>query len=178
MSAAWPVYLVGYRGTGKTTVARLLADRLGVPWLDADTLLEERAGRTIREVFADEGEAGFRDRESAVLRSLPAGRCVVATGGGVVLRPENRDVLKRGTAVWLTAPPAVLWERMQADATTAARRPNLAQGGLAEVESLLAARTPHYAEVAALAFDTAAASPEPVAATIAAWLDAAGRRPG
>lgn len=173
MSAAiGPLFLIGYRGSGKTTIARLLGRRLGWPWLDADTLLEERAGRTIREIFAVEGEAGFRDREAAVLRELTELRAhVIATGGGVVLRPENRTLLRRGRVVWLTASPSVLWERMQSDVTTAARRPDLAQGGIAEVEQLLAARTPLYAACAERTLD-AAAPPEEIAAAIEAWLGA------
>lgn len=167
-----PLFLIGSRGSGKTTVARLLAQRLGWPWLDADVLLEERAGRTIRAVFADEGEVGFRERESALLRELAElSSHVLATGGGVVLRPENRALLRRGHVVWLTAPPALLWERLQSDATTATRRPDLAQGGLAEIEQLLATRAPLYASCAALTVD-AAAPPETVAATIETWLRA------
>src|SRR6516225_5630423 len=89
------LFLVGYRGTGKTTVARLLAARLGWEWVDADAVLEGRYGRSIRRIFADEGEAGFRDKEAAVLVDLCRGRRqVVATGGGVVLRPENRARLR------------------------------------------------------------------------------------
>src|SRR5215475_13362099 len=133
-----PIFLIGYRGTGKTSVARELAAKLGVSWIDADALLEERAGKTIREIFDSEGEASFRDRESAVLQELATFDGVVATGGGVVLRPENQEILKRSKVVWLTAPANVIWRRLQADTSTADRRPNLAQGGLAEVESLLA----------------------------------------
>src|SRR5438477_10775117 len=86
------VFLIGPRGSGKTTVARLLADRLGWAWLDADAVLEAQGGRSIRQLFAAEGEEGFRRREMAVLEEISRGcRQVVATGGGVVLRAENRD---------------------------------------------------------------------------------------
>ena len=172
-----PLFLIGYRGTGKTTVARLLADRLGWEWRDADAVLEERVGRSIRDIFADEGEAGFRDRESELLRELTAlDRVVVATGGGVVLRPQNRELLRRGTVVWLRAAAEVLWRRMREDASTAERRPNLAQGGLAEVEQLLAVRTPLYEQCADWVADTDTATPEDVAESIAAWLAGPGRK--
>lgn len=170
------LFLIGYRGTGKTTTARLLAPRLGWDWCDADAVLEERFGTSIRQIFAAEGEAGFRDKESAILSEL-AGRqrLVIATGGGVILRPENRARLRAGQVVWLKAAPEVLWRRMQQDVTTTERRPNLAGGGLVEIEELLAAREPHYRACAGLALDTATAAPEQVAETIAAWL--LGERP-
>lgn len=165
-----PLFLIGYRGTGKTSVARELSTLLARPWVDADAVLEERAGQTIREVFATEGEASFRDRESAVIRDLANFDGIVATGGGVVLRPENRDVLACGHVVWLTAPADVIWRRIQTDATTAARRPNLAQGGLEEIESLLAIREPLYRQCAHLIIDSTADGPTAIANAIAKSL--------
>ena len=166
------LFLVGYRGTGKTTTAQLLAGRLGWDWLDADQVLEARHGKTIKQIFAEEGEAGFRDKEAALLAELcRAQRHVIATGGGIVLRPENRERLKAaGQVVWLTADPATLWQRIAGDATTAERRPNLTVGGLAEVEQLLQAREPLYREVAQLIVDTARQTPAEVAEIIARWL--------
>lgn len=169
------VFLIGNRGAGKTAVARALAPLLGWTALDADALLEERAGKSIRDIFAGEGEAGFRDRESAILREL----CelqdhVIATGGGVVLREENRIALKRGNVVWLRAPAEVLWQRMQTDATTAQRRPNLAQGGLAEVRELLTIREPLYQACQDLTLDAAEQAPAEIAAQIAKWLAVSG----
>src|SRR5688500_16237666 len=95
--------LIGYRGTGKTTVARLLAERLGWPWLDADDEIERRAGKSIAEIFADGGEAGFRDLESHVLAEIVhRDRHVLALGGGAILRAENRAMIKQSsTVVWL-----------------------------------------------------------------------------
>jgi shikimate kinase len=165
------VFLIGYRGSGKTATARLLAERLGWTWSDADAVLEARHGRTIRQIFADEGEAGFRDKEAEVLADLAAGaRQVIATGGGVILRAENRALLRRGLVVWLTAPAPVLWQRLQEDATTRDRRPALAGGGLEEIEQLLAARQPHYAACADLVVDTTQREPGAVAEEIAGWL--------
>jgi shikimate kinase len=179
VNADAPLFLIGYRGTGKTTVARLLAGRLGWAGLDADDLLEARAGQTIRAVFAEEGEAGFREREAAVLEELcRRPRCVVATGGGVVLRPENRQRLKEaGLVVWLTADAETIWARLQQDAATAERRPALTIGGLAEVRELLAAREPLYRASAHWAVDTVGRTPEVVADLILAHL-AAVRRGG
>ena len=97
-------------------------------------------------------------------------RHVVATGGGVVLRPENRARLAAGKVVWLTAGPEVLWDRLQEDATSSQRRPNLAQGGLAEIEDMLRVRAPLYAACADWTVDVAARSPEEVAELIYQWL--------
>ena len=158
-----PIFLIGYRGAGKTAIARALAARMNRPWIDADAVLEQQAGKSIRAIFAEEGEPSFRDRESAVLKELANFDGIVATGGGVVLRPENRTILKRGQVVWLTAPADVIWRRLQADTNTAARRPNLAQGGLAEIESLLALREPLYRECATITVDSTLDGPDLIA---------------
>lgn len=147
------IFLIGYRGSGKTTVAEVLAQLLGWKWLDADAELERKQGKTIKQIFADEGEAAFRDYEAAILAEIADGnRQIVALGGGVVLREMSRKLLReRGQVVWLKAPAEVLFERILADKTTAERRPNLtAQGGIDEIRTLLALREPLYAAVADL----------------------------
>lgn len=125
------LYLVGYRGSGKSSVGAVIAKRLVLPFFDADTVLEMDAGKSIRDIFITEGEGGFRDRESATLRKLAGlNRAVIATGGGVILRAENRELLRTtGMVVWLTAPAELLWDRISIDPMTAVRRPNLAGGG-------------------------------------------------
>jgi shikimate kinase len=163
------VILVGPRCTGKTTAGRHLAALLGWDFTDADEHLEAVGGKSVAEIFAAEGEAGFREREAAALAELCAReRCVIATGGGAVLREANRRLLAaRGFVAWLTATPETLWARMRGDPTTAARRPNLtAAGGEDEVRQLLAAREPLYREVAHFAVATDALSPEAVASAI------------
>src|SRR6266542_2986856 len=138
------IFLIGYRATGKSTVARLLAARLGWDCVDADEALATRYGRTIRQIFAEEGEAGFRDKEAAVLEELcRRPRLVVATGGGVILREANRLRLRAaGRVVWLTAKAETIWSRLQQDPTTSERRPALTVGVLAEVFVLLSTRQP------------------------------------
>lgn len=166
------VYLIGYRGTGKTTVARLLAERLGAAAVDADEWLEAAAGCSIRDLFAAGGEPLFRDHEAAAVRALTArDGLVVSWGGGVILRSENRVALRNGRTVWLRATPATLWQRIACDPTTGERRPNLtATGGLDEIEQVLAIRTPLYAEAADWEIDTDRAPPGAIAAAIADWL--------
>jgi shikimate kinase len=165
------VFLIGYRGCGKTTVARHLAAHLGWPWVDADEAIETRAGKSIKQIFAEGGEEAFRDLESAIVAELAAGdQQVVSLGGGAVLRAENRAALAgRGLVVWLQALPESLAARIAADATTAERRPNLtSQGGIDEIRTLLDKRAPLYAELADLVVETDRLSPEGVAERIAA----------
>ncbi|HEX4589121.1 MAG TPA: shikimate kinase, partial [Gemmataceae bacterium] len=147
------VYLVGPRGSGKTTVGRLLAERLGCKFLDADVELEARAGRSITDIFAVESETGFREAEADLLADLAGlDRHVIACGGGAVVRPENRDRLRTtGYCVWLFGDPATLCRRLDSDPTTASRRPALTDlPGPAEMERLVREREPLYREVAHL----------------------------
>ncbi len=176
-----PIFLIGYRGTGKTAVARELAAQLKCDWVDADQVIERDAGKTIAAIFADEGEERFRDLEARTVTALsrpstssgPVGkrRVIVALGGGAVLRKENRDAITAaGPVIWLTASIDTIVERLAADPTTVSRRPNLTTGGRAEIESLLAIRTPLYRECATLVVDTEGKTPAQVAAEIVANL--------
>jgi shikimate kinase len=169
------IFLIGPRGSGKSTVARLVAGLLGWDWVDADEWIEAKAGRSIRAIFADEGEAGFRDRESAVLRELCGlRRHVVATGGGVVLREANRELLRSGWVVWLWADPDTLWLRLQGDSAPAERRPALTPaGGRDEVVEVLRVREPLYRACADLALPTGGLTPEEVAAEVVRCFPAA-----
>lgn len=169
------VTLIGYRGCGKSTVAPALAERLGWPWFDADVELERRAGRSIREIFARDGEPFFRDLEQAVLADLLArGDVVVAAGGGAVLREANRATMRRaGPVFWLSATADVLFERIHGDPTTAARRPSLT--GLdprEEILQLLSKREPLYRETATAVIDAGRRSVADIVAEILATLGA------
>lgn len=151
------VVLIGYRGTGKTTVGKLLAARWSLDVVDADCELEAQAGKSIAEIFADEGEPSFRDRETAVLKELVSRpRCVVSAGGGAVLREENREILRAAEwIVWLKATPETIADRVLADETTNLRRPRLTtSGGMQEIVALLAQREPLYRQMAHCEVDT------------------------
>jgi shikimate kinase len=148
------VVLVGLMGSGKTTVGRRLARQLDRDFVDADVALEETAGRSIAAIFADDGEAAFREIECDVLSSLldRPEPVVVAAGGGAVVAEANRTRLADPsvTVVWLDASPAFLASRAQAKA----HRPLLASGDPRETfVRLHAERAPLYAEVADLVVD-------------------------
>ena len=163
------IFLVGYRGTGKTTVARLLAERIGWSWLDADAALEAKSGRPIADIFARDGEKVFRDLEADVLaETCKLSRQVVASGGGVVLRTENRQLMRRtGRVVWLTADHDTIWSRLQADEASGRPRPALTVGGRAEIEELLRIREPLYRACADVVVETGGRTPEEIAEEIA-----------
>ena len=161
--------LIGYRATGKTTVAQVLSRRLGWNWMDADVEIERRAGKSIAEIFAEDGEPVFRDIEAQVIVDLCKGeQLVLAAGGGAPLRPESRQAMRAaGQVVWLKAEPETILTRMSGDTTTAGRRPDLTnRGGLAEIVDLLGKRTAIYRESAHLEVDTEGKTPEQIAGEI------------
>lgn len=147
------IYLVGMPGAGKSTVGRALAKCLHLTFVDADQAITDRTGVAIATIFELEGEAGFRQREAALIDELSArSDLVVATGGGVILRESNRTSLRAtGTVVYLRAKIDDLWARTQHDS----KRPLLrAENPRAVLASLLEIREPLYAEVADLVVET------------------------
>lgn len=164
-----PVF-VGMPGSGKSTVARQLARRLGVDAADTDAEIERRLGESIRGFFEREGEAAFRDIEEQVIDELTRGQpCVLATGGGAVLRPINRQRLReRGTVVYLRASPEQLFKRLRHDT----KRP-LLQGvdPLKKLQALYAERDPLYRECAHFVIDTRSAPLSMLVSRIMMQLD-------
>ncbi|BAO28404.1 shikimate kinase [Sulfuritalea hydrogenivorans sk43H] len=141
------IYLVGMPGAGKTTVGRQLARRMQRTFVDADHEIETRTGVRIPVIFDIEGEQGFRDRESRVIAELAdESNLIVATGGGVVLRPQNRAALRQGgTVIYLHVAPRLLFERTRLDPN----RPLLQVADpMQKIEELFAVRDPLYREVA------------------------------
>lgn len=149
--------LIGYRCCGKTSVGRALARVLKRRFVDTDDLIEEQAGRAIQEMVLEEGWETFRARETETLTGLAGGgNLVIATGGGVVTRPENVRILRRsGVLLWLRAGPGVIRERMAKEERDGRVRPPLAgKDVLEEIEEILAARDPLYAEAADARIET------------------------
>lgn len=162
--------IVGLPGVGKTTVADAVAGRLGMSAVDLDERIEAAAGRDVAEIFASEGEAGFRDREEAVLAELvdpDEPRWLVSCGGGVIVRAANRRRLRSRTrCVWLDADPTVLADRLWAERST---RPLL--GGAVDraalvrrLHALRDERAGYFEEVAADRIDVGALTPSDVVA--------------
>lgn len=148
-----PIFLVGPMGAGKSTIGKLLAAQLGLPFADSDKVLEDRTGADIPWIFDVEGEAGFRRRESEVLADLcNAQPQVVATGGGIVLLPENRALLKaQGFVVYLRASLDQLVERTSKNSN----RPLLqVSDPRSKLREILQQREAFYSEVADLVCDT------------------------
>lgn len=162
--------LVGMMGVGKSTVGAVLAERLARPFVETDALVEAEAGRRIAEIFADQGEAGFREHERRAVRAAATrdGQ-VISAGGGAVLDDRNvADLRRNGVLVLLDAPADVLAARLE----TVSDRPLLGDEPAERLDLLLDERNPTYGEVADHTVD-ATAGPETVAADILSW--AAGR---
>jgi shikimate kinase len=167
--------LIGYRGSGKSTVGKIIADRLLRPFWDTDLEIEARSGRSIAAIFAEEGEPSFRDWEeqtiAAIVGESPDG--VLATGGGVVLREANRRRIRDfGFVAWLQTRPEELARRLETDPRSLASRPALTgEGTLGEIVPVLAARTALYRELADAVVETDGKSPDLIASSlIDCWL--------
>ena len=161
------IVLIGMPGCGKSTIGRLLARRLNVPFFDSDQVIEQRLGETIRSYFDREGESAFRDVEEAVLRDVlqpAAGDAVVATGGGAVLRPANRQQMRvAAQVIYLRATPEDIFRRVRYDT----KRP------LLQVDNPLAKLQELYRETAHFVVETARARTAAVVNLITMQLEQA-----
>jgi shikimate kinase len=145
------IVLIGYRGSGKSTIGRKLADRLWQTFVDVDDLIVSRAGKSIKEIFAQDGEPRFREIETDVVRELSRmEEGVIGLGGGTLMREENRAAFKAAghKLVYLRCEPDELLRRVQADPQSASTRPNLTAlgGGIEEIRQVLGQREPVYRE--------------------------------
>ena len=159
------LFLIGFMGAGKSTVGRSLASRLGLPFYDLDTLIEERSGQTIQEIFAAAGESAFRRLETEILRQIVSeGPGVIATGGGTFTLAENREIIQaNGVSIWLDGPTDHIIER----GGLGEHRP-LWQGE-EKARELLERRLPAYRQ-ADLRFDLRESTPEKAAEHLAELL--------
>lgn len=158
------LYLIGMMGSGKSTVGKVLADQLGYRFFDTDTLVEQIAKQSVSQIFAEVGEAEFRQLEGQVLRELSAyTRLVIATGGGIILKQDNWSALRHGVIVWLKVPVEQLYQRLQTDTT----RPLLQDPNpQAKLQSLLEQRQSLYAQADVQVEHIPGESPEQLAQRI------------
>lgn len=161
------IVLLGFMGTGKSSVGERLAKRLGMRYLDMDEVIEEEEGITVREIFERYGEPYFRDKESEICRRISTlDGYVISTGGGVVLREENMDCLrKNGLLISLTARPEVIYKRIHKDKT----RPLLQGNPIKRIRELLTFREPYYRK-ADLLVDTSSLSIQEVVERITMYI--------
>ncbi|OAT49828.1 shikimate kinase AroL [Providencia heimbachae] len=138
-------YIIGPRGSGKTTIGKQLAEYKGYQFVDTDKLILERAGKSIAEIVEQHGWDYFRQLESDVLQSIKQDNVIVSTGGGIILAEENQRVMRdNGTVVYLNANPNVLVQRLAAE-PQADQRPSLTgKSLLAEIEEVMQQREPIY----------------------------------
>jgi shikimate kinase len=169
VNAAKSIVLIGMMGAGKSSVGRSLQRRSGLARLDTDEMLAAESGMSIAQIFEKHGEEKFRDAETDVLRKLAPDRpAIIVTGGGIVLRAENVDLLKRvGTIVWLAADETILFER----AARRDHRPLLQnENPRATFSKLFREREPLYAAAADIRIDTSRLTHDEVAETILAKI--------
>jgi len=161
------IVIVGMPASGKSTVGQSLAKRLGVPYVDTDALIEQHTGKLIREIFATDGEEVFRKIEEEVVASALAREGVISLGGGAILSPRTRALLREHEVVWLDVSVATATRRAGMNQL----RPLLLGDVRHRMQTLLEARLPLYREVATLRIDTNRRSASRVATRIVAYLN-------
>ncbi|HID30466.1 MAG TPA: shikimate kinase [Desulfobacterales bacterium] len=175
------IVLIGYRGTGKTSVGAVLSEKLGKAFCDTDDYIEEKVKRPISEMVEREGWAFFRAKEKEAIREVSSREnCVIAAGGGAILDAENVENLKKnGVAVLLKATTQTIHERMHADKKTGQQRPSLTgKDPYREIEEVLEFRRPFYQEAMDFSVDTTSKSIDQVVDEIIERLGKYGRLNG
>lgn len=170
--------LIGYRGSGKTSVAAALSRMLGLPTFDSDKIVQDRAGCTIAEIFSRQGETAFRDLEEAAITDVLSGPdAILSAGGGAILRESTRTRMRSaGPVAWLVASPTELRRRIETDQVNSSQRPSLTTAGLLqEIESVLQTRLPIYEQASTLKIDTEGKTAESIADEIISSLQMTGR---
>lgn len=138
------IYLTGFMGSGKTTVASALADELSLPVIDTDEQIVTKKGKDIPQIFEQEGEEAFRNYETEVLEELPVENIIISTGGGIILKERNRELMNRnGTVIYLHCDPYEIVRRLEGDSS----RPLLeGENRKEKIENIFSKRLPLYRE--------------------------------
>lgn len=167
-----PIVLVGVPGAGKTTVGKLLAKSLHLEFFDSDLVIEKRAGKSVSDIFTQDGEAVFRTLEKEVIAELIESKgAIVALGGGALGNTDTRNLVKQATAIWLVAGLAQAVDRVGMNRN----RPLLLGNVRGQLAELMTAREPLYKEVATFAIDTSKLSPDEVVSEILVQLNEIGK---
>ena len=169
------IILIGYMGSGKTSVSKALEKITGLTFLDTDEEIERRAGKTINKIFAEDGEAAFRAMETGLLEEFLRERWkgILSTGGGMPVREENRELLRKlGKVVYLKTGAETICDRLMGDTS----RPLLAglpdrEAKLAKISEMLSIREPYYLETAHFTVETDGLTPREIADRILEILD-------
>lgn len=163
------VYLIGFMGSGKSTIGSLAAKMAGVPFLDTDKIIEQEQKKAIADIFKDNGEQYFRDLETQVLKQLSARkRGVVSCGGGIVLREENIKIIKEsGTLILLKASPATILERVRYSTSRPKLNGNM---NLEYISAMMEERQPYYDRAGAIGIETDTKSVRVIAKEILNFL--------
>ncbi|MDR4508004.1 MAG: shikimate kinase [Candidatus Brocadiaceae bacterium] len=151
------IILVGFRGTGKTTIGKILAQRLHKKFVDSDERIERESGKTIKDIFAENGEKYFRKVETQIIKELSLlDDVIISTGGGVILKEENVKLLKKnGIIIFLHADADILYKRIRNDSETQQNRPKLTEHGeFEEISYLIAYRWQFYDRAADFILET------------------------
>ncbi|HWL10507.1 MAG TPA: shikimate kinase [Planctomicrobium sp.] len=168
------ISLIGYRGTGKTTVGAALAERLNWKFIDLDPIIEQQSGMTIAQIFEQHGEPHFRMLESnALQQALSQGNVVVSPGGGAILDSSNQGAMQgAGPVVWLVASVETIMDRLASDPATVHSRPSLTgSDALSEIADVLNVRTPIYNQAATITVSTENRTPASIVDEIVGQLD-------
>jgi len=169
------IVLIGYRGTGKSTVGRKVAERLQIPFYDTDELVKKQTGKTISEIVEEKGWESFRREEKEVIRRLSTIRkSVIATGGGAVMDEENLNILKKeGVFIWLFADVRTIIGRMGSDKISGEQRPSLSDSDLyKETSDMLEMRMSIYRQLADFIVDTSKKDINEVVDQVCRFLEA------
>ena len=178
------LFLTGYRGSGKSTIAPLIAELVNGDWVDTDELVELSAEKSISQIFAEDGETEFRQLEHQAIRSVvgptnDGSPLVISLGGGAITFANNRELIAgSGKTVYLRGTIDTLWQRINTDPVSGDKRPDLTdQGGRAEVQQILALRSEIYEANSDFQIDIDSLTPEAIAKAIVAWWDSTNSGP-
>ena len=171
------IFLIGYMGSGKTTISRSLSRKCGMPWTDTDQEIVRRSGRSITEIFETDGEEKFRVLETQVLAALAQeeGDCIISCGGGIILKEENRSIMKQsGDVVYLCAKPETIFERVRYSDSRPLLNGHMEVGYIAQ---MMEERLPFYEDAATLTVRVDGRQVYQIAGEIRAKLSLPGGRP-